>query len=373
MAPPSLSDPAGAWVFLHDVVAIPSPSGGEGEVARAFVAALAPHADEAFVDEVGNAVAVAGVGRRRVTLLAHLDTVPGWPEVRVEGDVLHGRGAVDAKGPAVAFAAAFAAVARQVGDAITLRFIGAVAEEHPSSRGARHALLAYPRPHALIVGEPSGSEAFTLGYKGSARLHLTAMRPVAHGAREEPTAAETLLDALAALRAFAAAQGGERSFDRLQVAVLGLESSDDGLRSIARARVTWRLPLAWPPARLHAEVAALALPGVTLAWTAAETAVRGERDGALARAFRVAIRAEGGAATPKVKTGTSDWNVVAPVWAVDTVAYGPGDASLDHTPEERIERDDVLRAIRVLTRVLRTQAERPDHPRLRPQPVGSSS
>ena len=335
------------------------------------------------IEEVDNFWARRGGDGPVLCFAGHTDVVPTGPLeawqhapfaafVDEEG-MLHGRGAVDAKGPAVAFAAAFAAVARQVGDAITLRFIGAVAEEHPSSRGARHALLAYPRPHALIVGEPSGSEAFTLGYKGSARLHLTAMRPVAHGAREEPTAAETLLDALAALRAFAAAQGGERSFDRLQVAVLGLESSDDGLRSIARARVTWRLPLAWPPARLHAEVAALALPGVTLAWTAAETAVRGERDGALARAFRVAIRAEGGAATPKVKTGTSDWNVVAPVWAVDTVAYGPGDASLDHTPEERIERDDVLRAIRVLTRVLRTQAERPDHPRLRPQPVGSSS
>jgi LysW-gamma-L-lysine carboxypeptidase len=34
------------------------------------------------------------------------------------------------------------------------------------------------------------------------------------------------------------------------------------------------------------------------------------------------------------------------------VAYGPGDASLDHTPEERIVLDDYLRAIRVLTEVL---------------------
>jgi LysW-gamma-L-lysine carboxypeptidase len=34
------------------------------------------------------------------------------------------------------------------------------------------------------------------------------------------------------------------------------------------------------------------------------------------------------------------------------VAYGPGDASLDHTPEERIDLDDYLRAVRVLTSVL---------------------
>jgi [amino group carrier protein]-lysine/ornithine hydrolase len=356
MPPLPLAGPAAAWAFLREVVAIPSPSGQEGEVARAFVAALAPHADRAFVDEIGNAVAVVGSGRHPVTLLAHLDTVAGWPPVVGDENLLHGRGSVDAKGPAVALAAAFAAVAPSVADALTLRFVAAVAEEHPSSRGARHAMLAYPRPRTLIVGEPSGSDAFTLGYKGSLRLRVGSERAIAHGARDEATAAEVLLDALATLRAFAAATPGERAFDRLQISVASLETGDDGLRATASARVGWRLPLDWSPARLRDAVTALALPGVTLRWHGAETAVRGERDGALARAFRVAIRAEGGAATSKVKTGTSDWNVVAPVWPADTVAYGPGDAALDHTPEERIERSDFERSIRVLTRVLRALA-----------------
>ena len=44
--------------------------------------------------------------------------------------------------------------------------------------------------------------------------------------------------------------------------------------------------------------------------------------------------------------------IVGPVWLCPIVAYGPGDASLDHTPEERIELDDYARAIRVLAGVL---------------------
>jgi len=44
--------------------------------------------------------------------------------------------------------------------------------------------------------------------------------------------------------------------------------------------------------------------------------------------------------------------VVGPAWRCPIVAYGPGDAALDHTPEERIALDDYLRAIRVLTDVL---------------------
>jgi LysW-gamma-L-lysine carboxypeptidase len=44
--------------------------------------------------------------------------------------------------------------------------------------------------------------------------------------------------------------------------------------------------------------------------------------------------------------------VVGPVWQCPILAYGPGDASLDHTPEERIVLAEYLRAIDVLTEVL---------------------
>jgi LysW-gamma-L-lysine carboxypeptidase len=45
-------------------------------------------------------------------------------------------------------------------------------------------------------------------------------------------------------------------------------------------------------------------------------------------------------------------NVVGPVWQCPIAAYGPGDSTLDHTPEERLGLIEYGRAIRVLTNVL---------------------
>jgi len=53
-----------------------------------------------------------------------------------------------------------------------------------------------------------------------------------------------------------------------------------------------------------------------------------------------------------LKTGTSDMNVVAPVWRCPIVAYGPGDSALDHTPHEHVSIDEYWRAILVLEAML---------------------
>jgi hypothetical protein len=79
---------------------------------------------------------------------------------------------------------------------------------------------------------------------------------------------------------------------------------------------------------------------------------RGPRDTPLVRAFKGAIRRAGGKPRLKLKTGTSDMNVVAPVWDVPMLAYGPGDASLDHTPQEHLSLPDYARAVAVLTTAL---------------------
>ncbi|MFN2201675.1 MAG: acetyl-lysine deacetylase, partial [Caldilineaceae bacterium] len=53
-----------------------------------------------------------------------------------------------------------------------------------------------------------------------------------------------------------------------------------------------------------------------------------------------------------VKTGTSDMNIVGPIWNCPIVAYGPGDSSFDHTPDEHIEVEEYLRAVGLLSDVL---------------------
>jgi LysW-gamma-L-lysine carboxypeptidase len=41
-------------------------------------------------------------------------------------------------------------------------------------------------------------------------------------------------------------------------------------------------------------------------------------------------------------------NVVGPVWGCPIVAYGPGDSSLDHTPQEHIDLREYTRSIEIL-------------------------
>ena len=64
------------------------------------------------------------------------------------------------------------------------------------------------------------------------------------------------------------------------------------------------------------------------------------------------IRDAGGTPRFKMKTGTSDMNILAPVWGCPTLAYGPGDSKLDHTPDEAMDLEDFARGVNVLTAAL---------------------
>ena len=83
-----------------------------------------------------------------------------------------------------------------------------------------------------------------------------------------------------------------------------------------------------------------------------EVAFRAPKNTPLVRAFLRAIRAQGERPAFQVKSGTSDMNVVGPHWKCPILAYGPGDASLDHTPHEHIDLREYHRAIGVLVSVL---------------------
>jgi len=78
----------------------------------------------------------------------------------------------------------------------------------------------------------------------------------------------------------------------------------------------------------------------------------GVRTSPLARAFSRTFREDGLRPRMKHKTGTSDMNVVGPIWKCPILAYGPGDSSLDHTPIEHLHLGEYRKAIGVLTRVL---------------------
>src|SRR5207253_5029997 len=130
--------------------------------------------------------------------LGHIDTVPGEIPVRIEGDDLVGRGAVDAKGPLAAFVAA--ATVPVVGVRVTV--VGAVEEESPTSAGARHR-ATQTAPAWCVIGEPSGWDSVTVGYKGSLQLCVSLSRDRRHGAAPGPTISEEALAIWGRLKAAA--------------------------------------------------------------------------------------------------------------------------------------------------------------------------
>ncbi len=344
---------------LWGLVSRPSPSGHEHEAAAWLVTRMqALGFTQAYLDEVGNAIGVMGTGPREIVLLGHIDTVPGHVPVRVETDaqgrrVLYGRGSVDAKGPLAAFVDAVAGLGPRAGWRLTV--IAAVDEERDSV-GARHVVPRH-RPEYAIIGEPSRWSRVTLGYKGTAWARVRVEIALAHTAAQAPSACEIAADLWQQVRAWVAAEnaGQAAMFDQLQVTLRDWASGTDGLHEWAEMRLGARLPLAWPPERWYSALKERLAnaPGATVTPEGyAIPAYLADRRTPLVRAFLRAIRAQGARPGLVRKSGTADLNIVAPAWGCPAVAYGPGDAALDHTPHEHLPLDEYARAVTVLRAVL---------------------
>jgi [amino group carrier protein]-lysine/ornithine hydrolase len=342
--------------LLHNLVAIPSLSGQEAAAVAFLVEQMAALDLVAHVDGAGNAVGRRecpdenGRIQQQIVLLGHVDTVPGEIPVRIENGRLYGRGAVDAKGALATFV--IAAATAPVAPGTCLVVIGAVEEEAATSRGARHAAAAY-RPDLCIIGEPSGWDGITLGYKGRLLLDYHYGRPVSHSAGPQGGVAEGAVAWWQQIDAYASSfnKGVERFFDQLMPSLRHIRTQSDGLSEQVEATVALRLPPGFDAAAFTRQAQEWDTAAQVRSY-AHEAAFQSSRHTPLARTFNQAIRGSGAVTRFKVKTGTSDMNVVAPQWRCPIVAYGPGDSSLDHTPEEHILLADYLRAIEVLVRVL---------------------
>jgi [amino group carrier protein]-lysine/ornithine hydrolase len=339
--------------LLKTAISIPSVSGQESEVANYLVSQLKTFTHEAFVDASGSAVAKVGHGALKVIFLGHIDTVPGEIPLRIEDGKLYGRGSVDAKGPFCTAVAAASRLSKEIKSKLTLTLIGATEEEANSSKGARHAVIAYPKPDLVIIGEPSNWDAITLGYKGRLIVKAVIEKAHFHSAGEGTTAAEDVVNVWNVLKQHSDNYNKDKQgvFDQVQIALQGISSNLDGFKQKAEATIGYRLPLVVTPAMLRGQISSL-VTNANPSFFGDEVAYRSDKDTALTRALRVAIREQGGTPRFKVKTGTADMNVVAPFWNVPMVAYGPGDSALDHTPNEHLELAEYEKAVAVLTTAL---------------------
>lgn len=335
--------------LLHNLVAIQSLSGQEENAVNFLVAEMKARGfDEAYVDQAGNAVGVKGNGPARVVLLGHIDTVPGDIPVRVEDGVLHGRGACDAKGPLAAF---MSAATEATGDNVTITVVGAVGEESIGSPGA-YEVSGWSAPDFCIIGEPSSWDAVCLGYRGTVSFTYRLKQAGRHTAGPGETVGElgvlfwnTLLAEIQQIN------GVVEGFNSVGTSLRSINTSTDGLYDTVEMSIGIRLPPSVPSAQVLAIIESIRDTG-EVELHGVQEGYSTDRKNPMTPPFLRAIRAQGGNPRFTRKLGTADMTVVGPVWQCPIVAYGPGDASLDHTPEERIDLDDYLRAVRILTSVL---------------------
>ena len=313
--------------FLKELVSIYSPSGKEEKVAKFLVESFESFGVEACIDEVGNVIAEKKGKGNRILLAGHMDTVKGIIPVRIENNYLWGRGSVDAKGPLATFFFAF------IESKANLIFASLVDEEG-FSKGAKN--LSVPQPDFIVIGEPSGFDGVTIGYKGSLTMKFIEKVEKFHGSLSSKGAAEKLIEKWLEL----SKDFGE-GFNIPNGRILKFEAYERDFDFYGKMIVNIRTPIGYEPP----------IKGEILDFVPAyEVSVKSP----LVRTFVRAIRENGVKPRLKKKSGTADMNILAPKFKVDAVAYGPGDSKLDHTPHERLNLEEYLKAIEILKSALKT-------------------
>lgn len=195
-----------ALAFARDLIRIPSLPGEEGPLASRVVKEMqALGYVDVGVDRLGSVVGrIPGQGSGPPVLLnAHLDMVAAGDPARwefppfdgvVSGGFLHGRGAMDIKGPlAIQTHAAAALAGRAKGDV----WVAHTVFEERGGWGMVEVLESgvIPRPAVVILGESTGGD-IAIGHRGRAEVEI-----VLHGLAGHASAPERARNALERLPA----------------------------------------------------------------------------------------------------------------------------------------------------------------------------
>jgi acetylornithine deacetylase len=269
------------------------------------------------------------------TLSTHLDTVPPHLPPRVEGDVLHGRGACDAKGIAAAMWCA-AERLRAGGVPVALLFVVGEETTHDGAHAAdAYARAAGIRSRVLVNGEPTES-TLAVGTKGALRFTLRCEGRAAHSAYPELGRSATM----ALVRLLAELDDLALPADPL----LGATTVNVGHLA---GGVADNVVAPWAEARLMAR---LVTPAEEL-----EARLREWVDGRAAIEFGITV--------PPVRLGTlPGFPTSVAAYATDIPAlpswgtpylFGPGSIHVAHTPHEHVRIGELRAAVDAYERIVR--------------------
>ncbi|GKU79126.1 M20/M25/M40 family metallo-hydrolase [Paenibacillus sp. L3-i20] len=331
----------GAFDLLNKVVRIPSVSQDEHELAHYLVNTIIDPSVSGHVDEVGNVVFRKGSGPNTLLLLGHIDTVPHVWQVGTDANGLTGRGVVDAKGCFVNFVHMLQDV--DVPEQGTLLVIGAVEEEISTSKGAFYIRDHY-KADAVIIGEPSGEDSLTLGYYGLFKLQITIHRAQEHtAAKDSISAIDELYNVVSDIRTRV------RDVDPQSLSSL-IDISHRNEQGYLTAIGILNFRISPQAGNDYKDKIDLTFgEGISIEVLRSTPGYANSRSDTLVKAFVRGFASQGKSIHYLKKRGTSDMNTLATTWSnVPMVAYGPGDASLDHTNDEYLHNEEVQSARTIL-------------------------
>ncbi|MBS7645650.1 MAG: M20/M25/M40 family metallo-hydrolase [Candidatus Bathyarchaeia archaeon] len=350
--------------LLEDMLRIYSPTGYESRLGGYLEEAMKNLGFHVETDRVGNVIGRIGEGDVEILLCGHMDTVPGEIPVKRIGYNLYGRGVVDAKGALAAMImAAYKAGSKDIGGKARIT-VACLVDEEGESRGARELAASDKPPSYLVYGEPSGVDGIIIGYKGALKVSLEVSTAPGHSASPwlYPNAVEEAFEIWRILKR--EVMGSGSYFDSVTGCLTRIEGGEGFSRTPAKCvmEMDFRVPPGIPWRRVRASIEEKALSYAegkenlrVRVWDGdGVDAFTASKDSPLVSAFSIAVRkATGKRPILLKKTGTSDLNILAQVWRIPMIAYGPGDSRLDHTPDEHLDVKEYLSSIEVLREALR--------------------
>ena len=362
--------------FAQDLIRIPSLPGQEGDLAARVLREFeALRFDDVWSDEVGNCFArVRGsAAASPVMLSCHLDAVDvgevsSWEHHPFSADIsagfLHGRGAMDIKGPLAlqTHVAAGFLHARLPGDVIVAHTV----QEERGGWGMEYLLQqGQVKPAAVIIGEATAGD-LCIGHRGRAEIIVEIKGVAGHASAPERARnpIELLPAVIPALQEFARNLDSAPILGRSTIAPTALETlprSRNVIPDRARVVLDWRLLPGIGPDDAVAQIRAalserLSVPhdwsiDVRLSTEPQRSYTGRERERPmftpgflLAPDHPVALAAAGEierstGQRPQLRPWTfaTDGGHACGVHGIPSIGYAPGEERFAHTNRERLE------------------------------------
>lgn len=382
--------------FLRDLVAIPSPSCQEGRVVDRILEEMRRAGfDEAYQDEVGNAVGRIGTGPTIIMYDGHIDTVgigdpTAWAydpyEGKVEDGRIYGLGTVDEKA-AVAAMVHGGRIIKELGldQDYTLYVVGTVQEEDSDGLAAgkfvEHLVARTGRrPDLAVLGEPTDLGVYR-GHRGRCELKVTVKGRACHGSAPErgDNAVYKMGHILEGIQRLASRLKDDPFLGRGTIAVTRIESKSGSLNAVPDEctiyidrRMTWGETPQSSLEELRGIVAELGEPdapgkGSHLGAAGAEVAllqydamshtgyptrmakqyptwVTPEESPAVVAGLRAAEDLFGVRPPVGKWVFSTDGVSLAGVHGIPTIGYAPGNEVLAHTVGEWVAEDQLVKA-----------------------------